>query len=129
MQKKTLMALVQAVAVCIASAGWCQPAPPSPAGPRQLYTEVIPRTWLKQKTTVQQAEQANLVSDPRLGPKPVPFGFIHDDWKKFKAGMRPGDELWEFESPSHTWADLAGRAGFCIMRQGRIIDAFTTRMN
>ena len=43
--------------------------------------------------------------------------------------MRPGDELWEFESPGHTWVDLAGRAGLCIVREGRIIDAITTRMN
>ena len=79
--------------------------------------------------SVEKAEQAHLVTDKRLGPKPVPFGVINSRWETLKATMRPGDELWEFESPGESWEKLAGRAGLCIMREGQIIDAVITRMN
>ncbi len=129
MQKKVLGALVMIAVGFIASGAWCQKTSPPPPAPLQVSKDMIPKGWLKQKTTIEKAEQKHLVSDPRLGPKPVPFGFINDDWEKFKAGMRPGDELWEFESPPPSWADLAGRAGLCIVREGRIIATILTRMN
>jgi len=33
------------------------------------------KEWLKEQTTLEQAEQDHLVKDERLGPNPVPFGF------------------------------------------------------
>ncbi len=92
-------------------------------------SDVIPKEWLKKKTTVEQAEKENLVSDKGLGPKPIPFGFINQEWEKFKSRIQSGDELWEFSSPEESWKRLAGRAGFCILRQGRIVDAIITLMN
>jgi hypothetical protein len=113
MKKKIGWALVLTAALLVAPGGWCQETPPPGAGTKQVLKDVIPKGWLKKKTTIEKAEQDHLVTDKRLGPKPVPFGFINAQWEKFKAGMRPGDELWEFESPGHTW----------------VIDAITTRMN
>jgi hypothetical protein len=129
MKKKVLGALVLITAVLAAPGGLCRENPPPAPSTGQVLKDVIPKGWLKQKTTIEQAEQAHLVTDKRLGPKPVPFGFINANWEKFKAGIRPGDELWEFASPDKTWEHLAGRAGLCIVRQGRIIDAIITRMN
>jgi hypothetical protein len=129
MKKKIVWPLVLIAAVLAAPGGLCQEGSPSPPAPNQVLKDVIPKGWLKKKTTIEKAEQDHLVTDRRLGPKPVPFGFINAQWEKFKAGIRIGDELWEFESPSESWADLAGRAGLCIVREGRIIDAITTRMN
>ena len=99
------------------------------ASDQKYEGDVIPKAWLKGKTTVEQAEGKNLISDKRLGPNPVPFGFINEQWQKFKSGIKQGDELWEFESSAESWNALAGRAGFCIVRRGRIVDVFITRLN
>jgi len=111
--------------------GFCEDAPHSDSAvsDQQGTRDVIPKAWLKNKTTVEQAERKNLVSDDRLGPKPVPFGFINEQWQEFKSGIKEGDELWEFESSAGSWKGLAGRAGFCIVRRGSIVDTIITRMN
>jgi hypothetical protein len=129
MKKKVVGALVLIAAVLVAPGGLCRENSPSAPATNQVLKDVIPKGWLKQKTTIEKAEQAHMVTNKRLGPKPVPFGFINARWEKFKAGIRPGDELWEFASPDKSWEHLAGRAGLCIVRQGRIIDAIITRMN
>lgn len=129
MKKIAVWALVLIAAVLVAPCGLCQEISPSAPATNQVLKDVIPKGWLKKKTTIEKAEQDHLVTDKRLGPKPVPFGFINDRWEKFKAGIRIGDELWEFVSPAESWDKLAGRAGFCIVRQGRIIDAIITRLN
>jgi hypothetical protein len=91
--------------------------------------DVIPRGWLERRTTVEEAESKHLVTDARLGPKPVPFGYMNGKWIQFKGQLREGDELWEFSSSADSWRHLAGRAGICIVRQGRIIDSILTRLN
>jgi hypothetical protein len=87
------------------------------------------RDWLSKRLTVQEIEAEHSVTDERLGPDPVPFGFINDRWKKLTAQMQPGDELWSFSSPPETWQRLCGRAGIALVRNGEIIDTLTTRMN
>jgi hypothetical protein len=75
------------------------------------------------KTTVEQAEAAYMFpGDRRLGSRLVPFGPSHDEWKALLAQMVDGDELWEFWSPEMSWKALAGRAGFALVRNGKIID-------
>jgi len=85
--------------------------------------------WLKQKLTVAQAESKHMVSDPRLGPTPVPFGFCHAKWQNLLSKMQDGDELWEFSSSDHSWQHLAGRAGLALVRNGQIIHSIVTAMN
>lgn len=51
---------------------------------------------LQQQVTVQEAETENLVTNAELGPDPVPFGFIHKEWRQMVEAMRPDDELWTF---------------------------------
>jgi hypothetical protein len=129
MKKIAVLTLALLVALPVARCGLCQEKSPPTTTTTQIPQDVIPKGWLKEKTTIEKAEQNHLVTDRRLGPKPVPFGFINARWEKFKAGIKIGDELWEFESPGKSWEKLAGRAGFCIVRAGRIIDAIITRMN
>ena len=129
MKKKVVWSLVLIAAVLLAQCGLCQEISPSAPAPNQVLKDVIPKGWLQKKTTIEKAEQDHLVTDKRLGPKPVPFGFINARWEKFKAGIRTGDELWEFKSSDESWEKLAGRAGFCIVREGRVIDAIITYMN
>ena len=47
----------------------------------------------------------------------------------FVAEMAPGDELWRFRSPAHTWANMAGWAGYSIVRDGKILRSLVTLMN
>jgi hypothetical protein len=87
------------------------------------------KDWLQRITTVENAERDHLVTDERLGPHPVPFGFQHDSWLQFKSLIRESDELWEFSSPPPTWERLAGRRGLCLLRNGRIVASLITLMN
>jgi len=87
------------------------------------------KEWLQEKTTLEQAEKGHLVEDERLGPNPVPFGFLYGGWVRFKGQMKQGDELWKFSSPPESWRLLAGRAGLCIVRGGEIVDSIVTLMN
>jgi hypothetical protein len=86
-------------------------------------------TWLKKRTTIEEVEAASMVRDPELGPDPVPFGFINDKWQALLAQMQPGDELWEFSSSQESWQALAGRAGFAVVRNGKVIASMVTMMN
>ena len=87
------------------------------------------KEWLQEQTTLEQAEQDHLVRDERLGPNPIPFGFMHERWVRFKGQMKQGDELWKFSSSAESWQHLAGRAGLCIVRNGEIVDSIVTLMN
>ena len=87
------------------------------------------KEWLTMKTSNEEAEQANLVEDERLGPQPVPFGFQNQRWLEFKGQIQEGDELWEFSSPPETWKNLRGRAGLSIVRNGEIVDSLVTLMS
>jgi hypothetical protein len=87
------------------------------------------RDWLTKRLTVQDIEAEHSVRDERLGPDPVPFGFITDQWQALLARMEPGDELWAFSSPPETWQHLCGRAGIALVRNGEVIEAMTTMMN
>jgi hypothetical protein len=87
--------------------------------------------WLQKRVTVQEAEDAHLVRDEDLGPDPVPFGFINDDWRKLLSQMKEGDQLWEFRSPPATWDKdhMAGREGIALIRGCSVIATIITLMN
>jgi hypothetical protein len=87
------------------------------------------RDLLTRQLTVQEIEAEHSVRDERLGPDPVPFGFINDQWQALIAQMQPGDELWEWSTSPESWANLAGRAGIALVRNGEVIDSFMTAMN
>jgi hypothetical protein len=75
--------------------------------------------------TIEEAERKYLVSNPKLGKDPVPFGFNHARWLEFKAKIQPGDTLIEFYVPPmgevfHPYA------GFEIERNGKTIDVLIT---
>jgi hypothetical protein len=87
------------------------------------------KEWLKKKITVSEAEAAHMLTDPRLGPSPVPFGFQNARWRAFVAKMQDADELWTFSSGGESWQHLCGRAGISLVRNGEIIDSIVTLMN
>ncbi len=59
----------------------------------------------------------------------VPGGYKHEQWAKFRAQYQEGDEMRIFCSPKSTWHELAGRAGFAIVRDGEVVDVFVSVMN
>jgi len=96
--------------------------------------EIIPRTWLQEKVTVEEAERQHpgLPNDERVKRFPKiakPFGFMSDEWEALKARMLPGDELWTFSSPSDSFRHLGGREGIALVRNNKIIVALVTMMN
>jgi hypothetical protein len=42
---------------------------------------------------------------------------------------QPGDELWEYRSPSRTWKRKMGMGGIALVRKGRVLCDVTTRQN
>ncbi|HEX6042133.1 MAG TPA: hypothetical protein VFZ20_29070 [Longimicrobium sp.] len=50
-----------------------------------------------------------------------------EEWERFVAEMADGDELWAFESPPETWADLAGTAGYTVVRDGAPVAVLISR--
>jgi hypothetical protein len=85
--------------------------------------------WLQRRVTVAQAEADHLVRDERLGLDPVPFGFQNARWQALQAQVMEGDELWEYSSPPWTWSNMAGRAGYALVRGGKVVGEICTRMN
>jgi hypothetical protein len=97
---------------------------------------MIPESWLKERletTDVRELFERELMSlglsDPGLqewlasGPSPQ----WAEKWREFIGQMAAGDELWFFESPTETWGNLAGRAGYALVRSGHVIDSLVSR--
>jgi hypothetical protein len=78
--------------------------------------------------SLDEAERRNLIKDERLGPEPVPFGFLNKEPLEFKAQIQDGDELWQFMSPDDSWAEMCGRAGICIVKRDGEIGASIVTM-
>jgi|GEM_PF-856578 hypothetical protein len=95
----------------------------------QFDEEANIKGWLRDQTTVEAAEREHLVKTDRLGPNPVPFGFMHGEWLRFKGQIRQGDQLWNFCSSGESWEHLAGREGLCLVRGGEIVASIITCMN
>ena len=102
----------------------------APAPNHDLYDEKAEmKGWLREQTTVEEAEREHLVKDDRLGPNPVPFGFERGAWVNIRKQIRPGDQLWKFCSSGESWERLSGREGLCIVRDGEIVASIVTCMN
>ena len=47
----------------------------------------------------------------------------------FKHKLEPGAEIYRYRSPDESWAQLAGSAGFALVRHGKIVDVIETTVN
>jgi hypothetical protein len=82
----------------------------------------LPKHWLYERITVEQAEAEHMSGG-------VPFGGLNAKWQELKAAMRTGDELWSFCSPPESWRAHAGRSGVALVRDRRIVGDLVTMMN
>ena len=85
--------------------------------------------WLTRRRDKGEVEREHLVTDDRLGPEPVPFGWCAGQWYQLLKMMRDGDEIWEYCSDPDSWERLAGQAGIALVRNGRVIRKVITEMN
>ena len=84
--------------------------------------DMIPRSWLRKRWDLQELETAYACDG-------TVFGGMNDRWELFKAQIEDSDEVWEFCSSDASWEHLAGRAGFALVRGGKVIDCMTTLMS
>jgi hypothetical protein len=65
----------------------------------------------------------------RRRPPAIPRSGHDEEWIDLVVRMQPGDELWEWSSPSRSWGLMMGRGGIALVRDGRVLCDLTTRMN
>jgi hypothetical protein len=82
----------------------------------------VPAAWLFDPVDVQEIESDWL-------DKPGPSGVPSHAWSELKAQMKPGDDLRAFSSPPKSLQNLAGRAGYALVRAGKAIDGIVTMRN
>ena len=90
----------------------------------------IPEGWFTEKLTIEEAETKHMVQ-LNLDSKTVSvtFGYQNKEWAHFKLLVKPGDEIWEYDSPGDYWSSLCGRAGIALVRGDEIIFDIVTMMN
>ena len=81
-----------------------------------VWIKSFPRSWLKRQI-------------PDDEPMHVPgyFDRLHYARETLRANMQPGDELWEFSSPTQTFVQrMCSRAGLLVLRQDKVVDVYLT---
>lgn len=91
---------------------------------------MIPSDWLRERLDTTDATELARRDLARLGVDQAdwehllgsgPFAQWRRRWRAFLEPMRPGDELWRYESSRESMAQLAGAAGYAIVRDGNPI--------
>jgi hypothetical protein len=91
---------------------------------------MIPTEWLRERLDTTDAAELARRDLARLGVDQAdwdhflargPFAQWRRRWSEFLASMRPGDELWRYETSHESTAHLAGAAGYAIVREGKPI--------
>jgi hypothetical protein len=80
------------------------------------------------KKTVREAEARHAGHPGMLGME-KPFGFLNAQWEALKAAMLPEDELYAFHSSPESWQARAGRRGFALVRNGKVVRRVVTILN
>lgn len=73
--------------------------------------------WLKFQLTVEQVESA------------LKEGALADQWSAMKELASQSGEFWFFFSDPDSWQHLAGRAGYALVRDGKVIATIVTMLN
>jgi hypothetical protein len=90
-----------------------------------VQKEFGPTIVLGEVLELQKIEQKYLMPVIVGGKKQLlPFGERNSAWLEFKSIYRLGDCVVYFESDRESWANLSGRRGYVLIRNGKAIDAF-----
>lgn len=96
---------------------------------------MIPESWLKDRmatTDVREIARHELENygfpdaDLQKLLAQGPSARWLEKWQEFVRQRVAGDELWFFKSPPGTWSQFAGRAGYALVRSGRVIASIAT---
>ena len=97
---------------------------------------MIPESWLKERLETTDVQELSKRELTRLGLSESDLQALSakgaspwwlEQWRVFISQMGAGDELWFFESPAETWNSLAGRAGYALVRSGRVVASLVSR--
>ncbi|HEY1017293.1 MAG TPA: ankyrin repeat domain-containing protein [Herpetosiphonaceae bacterium] len=83
------------------------------------YPAAIPPEWLEEPLDLAALAPAMASWHPTFRAR----------WDTFLGMRLPTDTLWTFRSPADSWANLAGRAGYAIVHDGRPVRTLVTMMN
>ena len=93
-------------------------------------------TWLQHKfesiEALRERSRENIIaSRPEwAGTKyDRPGGARGDEFDAFASKAKDGDELWWFKSPLESWQNMCGRAGYAILRDGKVIATYVSKMS
>ncbi|MEW8256266.1 MAG: hypothetical protein AB2747_18050 [Candidatus Thiodiazotropha taylori] len=59
----------------------------------------------------------------------LPFGYQNEQWIGFKKHMLKGERLYYISTPESYWKKLRGTAGYAILREGKVVYFFRTKVN
>jgi uncharacterized protein (TIGR02996 family) len=63
-------------------------------------------------------------------PAPQPEGpHVRAMREWVEANLRPGDELWEYDTAGESWVHLCGEMGYAIVREGKVVEFEMLLMN
>ena len=96
--------------------------PPGAFGPEAIVTG--PKTI----ETIEQEEFATIVTSNCFDCPAEPFGHQYPEWQRFKALVRPGDCIMFFRSNPYSWDHGFGSEGYVLVRQGRIVEVLTGKL-
>jgi hypothetical protein len=86
-----------------------------------------PETWRFWR--IPKADESRRFWPLRTGVPIVPETRHDIELADILIRKQPGDELWEYRSPSCTWRMMMGMGGIALVREGRVLCDVTTRMN
>jgi len=87
------------------------------------------KNWLTHRITTKVSKSDFEDSKKETGFEFDPFDLETHNWTNLKSEMKVGDELWLFSTPKETWKNLCGRAGACIVRDGKIVKSEVSVIN
>lgn len=87
------------------------------------YPQVFPpRAWLRER-----ADERPVCPMPDASELPVDaIRHYRERWQAIRALLLAGDELWTFRAPEELWRQASGRAGYAVVREGRVVDGVLT---
>jgi hypothetical protein len=122
--KKALIFVCLTAVVSFATAGapkkLCQDLPSGLVFSAPLTIAEIERRQLK---------EINQMLKLRPDIPKVPFGFSNADWIIFKKKVRPGDRIVQYSTDERSFQNLAGEAGYAIIRHNCLVDTLVTARN
>lgn len=75
---------------------------------------------LRERLTLEQIEQREIVRDPLHAVPPLPFGHLHGAWCEFLARRPEDSELWSFSARWETpWGAEELREGYVAVQGGK----------